>query len=53
VTTGNDHALLVQGASSERVGEIACAAGVPVHELANDRGGLEDIFLELTSGAPA
>jgi ABC-2 type transport system ATP-binding protein len=53
VTTGTDHALLVQGASSERVGEIAFAAGVPVHELVNDGGGLEDIFLELTSEAAA
>ncbi|MGH3191379.1 MAG: ATP-binding cassette domain-containing protein [Streptosporangiaceae bacterium] len=53
VTTGTDHALLVQGASSERVGEIAFAAGVPVHELVLDGGGLEDIFLELTSEAPA
>jgi ABC-2 type transport system ATP-binding protein len=38
VTTGTDHALLVQGASSE---------------LVNDGGGLEDIFLELTSEAAA
>jgi ABC-2 type transport system ATP-binding protein len=53
VTTGTDHALLVQGASSERIGEIAFAAGVPVHELVNDAGGLEGIFLELTSEAPA
>jgi ABC-2 type transport system ATP-binding protein len=53
VTTGTDHALLVQGASGERVGEIAFAAGVPVHELVNDGGVLEDIFLELTSQAPA
>ena len=53
VTTGGDHALLVNGASSERVGEIAFAARVPVHELVNDRGALEDIFLELTSEAPA
>jgi ABC-type multidrug transport system ATPase subunit len=29
VTAGTDHALLVQGASSERIGEIAFAAGVP------------------------
>ena len=49
VTTGTNHALLVQGASSERVGEIAFAAGVPVHELVLDGGGLEDIFLQLTS----
>jgi ABC-2 type transport system ATP-binding protein len=49
VTTSADHALLVQGASSDRVGEIAFASGVPVHELVNDAGVLEDIFLELTS----
>ena len=53
VTTGTDHALLVQGASSERIGEIAFAAGVPVHELVNDAGLLEDIFLELTAQATA
>ena len=53
VTTGTDYALLVQGASSEQVGEIAFAAGVPVHELVNDRELLEDIFLELTLQAPA
>jgi ABC-2 type transport system ATP-binding protein len=53
VTMGTDHALLVEGASSEQVGEIAFAAGVPVYELVNDAGLLEDIFLELTSEAPA
>ena len=53
VTAGSDHALLVQGGSSKRVGEIAFAAGVPVHELVNDQDGLEDIFLELTSKAAA
>ena len=53
VTTGADHLLLVQGASSERVGEIAFAAGVPVHELVTDGGSLEEIFLQLTTQAPA
>ena len=53
VTAGTDHALLVQGASSEQIGEIAFAAGVPVHELVNDAGLLEDTFLELTAEAPA
>jgi len=53
VTTRADHALLVRGASSERVGEIAFAAGVPVHELVNDGGALEDVFLELTAEAAA
>jgi ABC-2 type transport system ATP-binding protein len=49
VTAGTDHTLLVNGASSDRVGEIAFAAGVPVHELATDGGSLEDIFLQLTT----
>jgi ABC-2 type transport system ATP-binding protein len=53
VTPGTDHALLVQGASSERIGEIAFAAGIPVHELVADRNSLEEIFLELTSEVPA
>jgi ABC-2 type transport system ATP-binding protein len=53
VTAGTDHALHVQGASSERIGEIAFAAGVPVHELVNDAGLLEDVFLELTAEAMA
>jgi ABC-2 type transport system ATP-binding protein len=53
VTTGSDHALLVSGASSERVGEIAFAAGIPVHELGADGGSLEEIFLELTTETPA
>jgi ABC-2 type transport system ATP-binding protein len=53
VTTGTDHSLLVQGASSERIGRIAFEAGVPLIELVNDAGLLEDIFLELTSAAPA
>ena len=53
VTPGVDQALLVNGASSERVGEIAFAAGVPVHELLTEGGSLEEIFLQLTSEAPA
>ena len=53
LATGTDRVLLVQGASSQRVGEIAFAAGVPVHELLTDGGSLEDIFLELTSEASA
>jgi ABC-2 type transport system ATP-binding protein len=53
VTTGTDRALLVQGASSERIGEFAFAAGIPVHELVADGNSLEEIFLELTAEAPA
>jgi ABC-2 type transport system ATP-binding protein len=53
VAAGTGDALLVQGASSERIGEIAFTAGVPVHELVNDAGLLEDVFLELTAEAAA
>jgi ABC-2 type transport system ATP-binding protein len=53
VATAADQALLVHGASTAQVGDIAFAAGLPVHELVADGGSLEDIFLELTSEAPA
>jgi ABC-2 type transport system ATP-binding protein len=49
VTPTNDHALLVHGTTSDRVGEIAFAAGVPLHELATEGSSLEEIFLELTT----
>jgi ABC-2 type transport system ATP-binding protein len=41
--------LLVEGAPSARVGEIAFGAGVPVHELVPESSSLEDVFLELTA----
>jgi ABC-2 type transport system ATP-binding protein len=44
-----DHALLVHGATSERVGDIAFAAGIPIHELLTEGSSLEEIFLELTA----
>ncbi len=49
VSPVGDGTLVVSGATSERVGEIAFAAGVPVHELAPEGSSLEDVFLELTS----
>jgi ABC-2 type transport system ATP-binding protein len=48
-TTSNDHALLAHGTTSERVGDVAFAAGVPVHELVTEGSSLEEVFLELTS----
>jgi ABC-2 type transport system ATP-binding protein len=45
----NEHALLVHGTTSDRVGDIAYAAGVPVHELTVEGSSLEEIFLELTA----
>ncbi len=48
-STTNDHALLAHGTTSDRVGDIAFAAGIPVHELAAEGSSLEEIFLELTA----
>jgi ABC-2 type transport system ATP-binding protein len=48
-TKGDGHALLVSGATSERVGEIAFAASIPIHELVTEGSSLEEIFLELTT----
>ena len=48
-TTVNDQGLLVYGVSSEKVGDVAFAAGVPIHELVAEGSSLEDIFLELTA----
>jgi ABC-2 type transport system ATP-binding protein len=50
-SSSNDHVLLVHGATSERVGDIAFAAGVPLHELSVEGSSLEQIFLELTTEA--
>jgi ABC-2 type transport system ATP-binding protein len=48
-TSSNDHALLVHGTTSDRVGDIAFAAAVPVHELVAEGASLEEVFLDLTS----
>jgi ABC-2 type transport system ATP-binding protein len=40
--------LLVRGLSIEQVGDRACAAGIALHELAPQRGSLEDLFLQWT-----
>ncbi len=50
-TLTNEHALLVHGATSEQVGDIAFAAGIPVHELVGESSSLEDVFLSLTAEA--
>jgi len=47
--TCDDQTLLVHGADTDRVGEIAFAAGVAVHELVAEGSSLEEIFLELTA----
>jgi ABC-2 type transport system ATP-binding protein len=47
--TSRDGALIAQGTTAERVGELAAAAGVVLHELVTEESSLEEIFLKLTS----
>jgi ABC-2 type transport system ATP-binding protein len=44
-----DNTLLAHAGTTERVGDVAFAAGVAVHELSAERSSLEEIFLELTA----
>lgn len=52
-TPSNEHTLLVTGTTSAHVGDVAFAAGIPLHELATEGSSLEQIFLELTTQAPS
>ena len=45
----NDHTLLAQGTTRERVGDIALAEGIAIHELLTEGSSLEEVFLDLTS----
>ena len=47
-----DGMLEALGTSSERVGELAAAHGIVLHELTQESASLEQIFLELTTEAP-
>jgi ABC-2 type transport system ATP-binding protein len=51
VTPDANGALTVETPDAARVGEIAHAAGVPLHELSPVASSLEEAFLELTSDA--
>ncbi len=46
-----DGVLVVHGSTTERVGEIAAAGGIVLHELTAHSSSLEQVFLELTSDA--
>jgi len=52
VVEAPDGALVVDGGEAAQVGEIAFAAGVPLHELAPRSTSLEEAFLALTTDAP-
>jgi ABC-2 type transport system ATP-binding protein len=45
--------LRVDGAPGARIGELAFAAGIALHELAPESSSLEDVFLELTAEEPS
>ena len=42
---------LAVSAPAAKVGEVAAAEGIVLHELGSDAGSLEDVFLDLTEGA--
>jgi ABC-2 type transport system ATP-binding protein len=44
----DEQALVVTGADTNRVGELAAGAGVVLHELALHRGSLEEAFMHIT-----
>ena len=48
VQVDNTGALVVSGLDAARIGELAAAAGVVLHELAPQRASLEEAFMELT-----
>lgn len=45
---GDDHGLTVTGATPERIGEVAAARGLVLHELTPQHASLEQAFLRLT-----
>jgi ABC-2 type transport system ATP-binding protein len=48
VVPDNTGALVVSGMEASRIGELAAAAGIVLHELAPRRASLEEAFMELT-----
>ena len=50
VAQADDGALAVSDGTTERVGELAAANNVVLHELTAERATLEEAFLELTAG---
>jgi ABC-2 type transport system ATP-binding protein len=48
VTSDGAHALIVANLSAARIGELAAVEGLVLHELASQRGSLEQAFMDLT-----
>jgi ABC-2 type transport system ATP-binding protein len=51
VADGQAPALIVAGMEAPRIGEIAAAHGIVLHELTPQLPSLEEAFLELTAGS--
>ena len=51
VNVADDGALVVTGSTTERIGEAAHAAGIPLHELSPQQASLEEVFMDLTADA--
>ena len=47
--TDADNALIVTGAPTEQIGDLAGAAGITLHELSPQAGSLEEAFIQLTA----
>jgi ABC-2 type transport system ATP-binding protein len=45
----DDDTLVIAGLELERIGDVAFTAGIALHELSEDSGSLEDVFLSLTT----
>jgi len=48
---GDDGALVVQGLTAERIGDLAFDQGIRLHELAPAQASLEEAFMGLTAGS--
>ena len=52
VSHAENAVLVVSGLNAAQVGDLAFAAGLPLHELAPHAASLEEVFLELTTDPP-
>jgi ABC-2 type transport system ATP-binding protein len=51
VTSEGRGVLVVRGATAERIGDVACAHHLALHELVAEAASLEEAFMELTADA--
>jgi ABC-2 type transport system ATP-binding protein len=51
VTSEGRGVLVVRGATSEHIGDVACAHRIALHELVAESASLEEAFMELTADA--